>query len=139
MAESRLHKNLVRCIVSHIEAIPNCCVDFIEADLENYNTRTTRVVGGFYPDVYYKDTDSIYVGEAKTEQDLINTHTTHQLLSYVDEVNLFNGKRHIILCVPFVASSTLYNYINRIIEQHNIANVCFHLITDSLNIEKICL
>lgn len=139
MAESRLHKQLVQCIVSYIETIPDCCADYIEADLENYNTRTSRVVGGFYPDVFYKDCRSIYIGEAKTEQDLINPHTTNQLLSYVDEVNLFNGERHIILCVPFVAACTLYNYVNRIIEQHNIANICFHLITDTLKSEKLCL
>lgn len=139
MAESRQHKQLVQRIVSYVEAKPDCCADFIEADLENYNTRTTRVVGGFYPDVFYKDAHSIYIGEAKTEQDLINLHTTNQLLSYVDEVKLFNGERHIILCVPFFAFCTLYNYINRFIEQHNISNICFHLISDTSRAEILCL
>lgn len=139
MAESRLHKQLVHSIVSYLETIPDCCADLIEADLENYNTRTTRVVGGYYPDVFYKDSQSIFIGEAKTGQDLINNHTTNQLLSYVDEVRLFNGKRNIILCVPFFASCTLFNYINRIIEKQKISNVTFHLLTDNQKAEVICL
>lgn len=139
MAESKLHKQLVRCIVSYIETIPNCYADLIEADLDNYNTRTTRVVGGFYPDVFYKDSDIICIGEAKTENDLINPHTTNQLLSYIEEVNLFKGKRHIILCVPFFSRCTLFNYVNRIVEQHHVSNITFHLLNDSTEFETICL
>ncbi len=109
MAESRLHKQLVKSIVSYIESIPYCRVDLIEADMENFNTRTTRVVGGYYPDVFYKDSNSIFIGEAKTENDLINPHTDNQLFSYIEEAKLFRGERNIILCVPFYASNTLYN------------------------------
>lgn len=139
MAESRLHKQLVRSIVSYIETMPSCCADLIEADLDNYNTRATRVVGGYYPDVFYKDGNTIILGEAKTENDLINPHTTNQLLSYIDEVNLFSGNRHIVISVPIVIYCSLYNFINRLIEKRRVANITFHLLTDSSKPELICL
>lgn len=139
MAESRLHKQLVRSIVSYIETIPDCCADFIEADLDNYNTRTTRVVGGFYPDVFYKDSKIIIIGEAKTENDLINPHTRDQIFSYIEEVKLFNGERNIVLCVPFIAFCTLFNYVNRLVEKQNVKNVTFHLLSDNANSEILCL
>ncbi len=139
MAESRLHKQLVRSIVSYIETIPNCCADFIEADLDNYNTRTTRVVGGYYPDVFYKDTNKIIIGEAKTENDLINPHTLNQLLSYIEEVSLFDGERHIVLCVPFIAYFSLFNYVNRLVEKENVKNVTYHLLSDNSISEILCL
>lgn len=139
MAESRLHKQLVRSIVSYIETIPHCCADFIEADLENYNTRTSRVVGGFYPDVFYKDSNTIIIGEAKTDNDLIKPHTQDQLLSYIDEVKLFDGERHIVLCVPFISFCSLFNFVNRLVEKQNVRNVTFHLLSDNSNSEIICL
>lgn len=139
MAESRLHKQLVRSIVSYLETIPNCCADFIEADLDNYNTRTTRVVGGFYPDVFYKDSNKIIIGEAKTENDLINPHTRNQLLSYIEEVAMFVGERHIVLCVPFIALCSLFNYVNILVEKEKVQNITFHLLSDTTNTEIICL
>lgn len=139
MAESKQHKQLVRCIVSYLESMPDCYTDLIEADLENYNTRTTKVVGGYYPDVFYKDSENIYIGEAKTENDLINLHSKNQLNSYIDEVNLFYGRRNIIVSVPYFAYNTLYNYINCIIEQRNVTNITFHLLSENLEPEKICL
>jgi len=139
MAESRLHKQLVRSIVSYLETIPNCCADFIEADLENFNTRTTRVVGGFYPDVFYKDYHKIIIGEAKTEHDLINPHTQDQILSYIEEVKLFEGERHIVLCVPFIAFCSLFNYVNRLVEKQNVKNIMFHLLSDNAYSEILCL
>lgn len=131
MAESVRHKELVRCIVSYMETITNCCPDFIEADLTGFNTRTTRVVGGYYPDVFYKDHEKIIIGEAKTDADLLNRHTDSQLSSYIQEVLLFPGKKHIIISVPFISCNTLYNYVNRKMEKQPKCGIYFHLINDS--------
>lgn len=96
MAESWQHKELVRRIVSYIETMPDCWHEFIEADLFDYNTRTSRVVGGHFPDVFYKDDCKIIIGEAKTESDLHTPHTDKQIDSYISECKLFQGERHII-------------------------------------------
>lgn len=139
MAESRQHKELVRRIVSYIEAMPNCCHDFIEADLFDFNTRTSRVVGGYFPDVFYKDDSQIIIGEAKTEADLQTPHTDKQIASYIAECKLFSGDRHIVLSVPFFASNSLFNYINRRIENYHSCNIKFHLINDSDLVDIVCL
>ena len=139
MAESRQHKNLVKCIVSYLETIPGCCLDLVEADLTDFNTRTTRIVGGYYPDVFYRDRDIIIIGEAKTDADLLTPHTDRQLSSYIEEVLLFPGEKHIILSVPFLSCNTLYNYVNRKMEKIPECGIFFHLINDMQRNEILCL
>lgn len=139
MAESFQHKNLVRKIVSYLDTIINICPDLIEADLDDYNTRTTRVVGGYYPDVFYRDTEKIIIGEAKTENDLLTPHTEKQISSYISEVLLFPGHKHIIISVPFIVADTLYNYINSKYDDDTNRGITFHLINDLNRNDKLWL
>jgi hypothetical protein len=132
MAESAEHMSYVGKIVSYIEALPFCCADLIEADLPNYNTRTTRVCGGYYPDVYYNDRSRMILGEAKTDNDILNSHTDAQIKAYIDELQLFSGERHIVLCCSIFSLATIRNYAIRLKRVTNISGITFHFI-DSLN------
>lgn len=130
MAESSQHRDLVRHIVPYLDTISGICPDFIEADLSDYNTRTTRVVGGYYPDVFYRDNEKIVIGEAKTENDLLTPHTEKQISSYISEVLLFPGQKHIIISVPFIIANTLFNFINRKYDDDSNKGIFFHLLND---------
>lgn len=130
MAESSQHRDLVRRIVSYLDTISGICPDFIEADLFDYNTRTTRVVGGYYPDVFYRDNEKIVIGEAKTENDLLTPHTEKQISSYISEVLLFSGQKHIIISVPFTTANTLFNFISRKYDDDSNRGIFFHLLND---------
>ncbi len=132
MSESIEHITYVRQIVSYLETIPNCYTELIEADLPSFNTRTTKVCGGYFPDVYYKDNKLMILGEAKTENDIINAHTYSQLSAYIDELTLFSGERHMVICCSIYALATMKNYVLRIINQYPCLNISFHFI-DSLN------
>ena len=139
MAESYQHRSLVREIVSYLDTMPNICPDLIEADLEEYNTRTSRVVGGYFPDVFYKDSEKIIIGEAKSLNDFLTPHTESQISSYISEVLLFPGQKHIIISVPFILSNTLFNYINRKLENVEEKGIHFHLINDMKRNDILCL
>lgn len=132
MAESLQHKEYVSRIVSYIETIPTCCADLIEADLLGYNTRVTKIGGSFYPDVYYRDFNTIIIGEAKTDNDIENEHTSQQLISYINEATRYNGKRLIILSTSFYSAASFHNIVVRLIRKCNVHNISFILI-DPIN------
>lgn len=132
MAESLQHKEYVSRIVSYIETIPTCCADLIEADLLGYNTRVTKVGGAFYPDVYYRDFNTLIIGEAKTDDDIENEHTTLQLQTYINEATRFNGKSTIILSTSFYSAASFYNVVVRLIRKQSVRNISFFII-DPIN------
>ena len=136
MAESLQHKEYVSRIVSFIETIPDCCSDLIEADLLGFNTRTTKV-GRYFPDVYYRDFNSLIIGEAKTDNDIENEHTAKQIESYIDEANQFNGTKRIIFSTSFYSSASLYNVVARIIRNQNISDISFFIIDPINGVYKI--
>jgi len=132
MAESEQHMNYVRQIVSYIETFPNCCSDLIEADLPSYVGRTTKIFSGHYPDVYYNDNSMIILGEAKTDNDIENKHTTSQIKAYIEEELLFNGEKHIVFCCSFYSLATLMNLVIHLKNKTETKDIKFHFI-DSLN------
>lgn len=128
MAESSLHMNLVRNIVDYITTIPYVMPELIESDLPEYSSRTTQALNRYYPDVYYCDNSSIIIGEAKTDNDINNTHTMSQLDAYIAHLRIFNLKRHLILSGSFYAFPELKNLIIRKKRKENISNIVFHII-----------
>lgn len=136
MAESRQHKEYVSRIVSFMETIPNCCYDLIEADLADYNTRTTKVGGKFFPDAYYQDFNTIIIGEAKTDDDIETAHTYNQLNCYIEELRKFRGKKYIILSTSFYASATFFNVIVRLKNKIDVSNIEF-IIIDNIRIQRL--
>ena len=137
MAESAEHMRYVEQIVSYLETIPNCLDELIEADLPNYSGRTSKVLGIYYPDVYYRDNNMIIIGEAKTENDIENIHTKSQLTAYIEEAKLFQGERHIILACSIFALATMMNFVIHLKHEMDTTGINFHFL-DSLNrISKI--
>lgn len=136
MAESRQHKEYVLRIVTFIGNLHGCCRDLIEADLEGYNTRTTQVGGKFFPDVYYRDFNTLIIGEAKTDDDIENTHTYNQLDCYIDEALHFNGNKYIILSTSFYSSASFYNLIARIKNRMDICDIKFFIL-DNIRIQEV--
>ena len=132
MAESAEHMRYVGQIVSYIETFPNCFEELIEADLPDYNGRTTKVLGSYYPDVYYINNNMIIIGEAKTEKDIENMHTKSQLTAYIEEVKLYQVERHIILACSIFAIATMKNFVIHLKQNMNTNGIVFHFI-DSFN------
>jgi len=130
MAESGIHMNFVRNIVSYMATMPNIMSELIESDLPEYSSRTTQALNRYYPDVYYCDGTSIIIGEAKTDNDIDNLHTMSQLDAYIAHLGIFNMKRHIILSGSFYAFPELKNLIIRKKRKENITGISFHIIAN---------
>ena len=132
MAESLFHMDLVRTIALYIKQItPDYSASLLDAELPEYG-RTPQCLYGYYPDIRYRDNNSIIIGEAKTQYDIDNDHTEAQLNAYIDELLTYNLQRHIIYCVPFVSYSQMKNYLRHIKEQRELTDIAFHVL-DNFN------
>lgn len=130
MAESLAHISYVRKIVEYMaKAINNCQLPLIQADLAEYGKRTPQVIGGFYPDVYYRTPNTIVIGEAKTDDDIDRKHTDEQINSYIMEARTAtNHQRHIILATSIYSFAMWKNKIVRLKKQNNLSDITFHII-----------
>ena len=129
MAESKAHMDFVRKIVSYMEtSISVCDKAFIQAELPEFYSRTPRVIGGYYPDVYHKNTRSIIIGEAKTDNDIENPHTEAQLNCYIEEARCYDVERHIVLCSSVFSFALLKNMILRKKRRENLDDITFHIL-----------
>lgn len=137
MAESQLHRTLVWSIVTYMKTLPDCCDSLVEADLPDYDTRTTQVLNGYYPDVYYCDLSKTIIGEAKTENDIANQHTYNQLMSYADELAYSSGEKIMILAVPALAFATMCNIIVRLFGRDRARGIKIHILGLNAKREEI--
>lgn len=90
-----LHQQLVKCLIEYFKSL-NC--SNIKAVYEGYERPPE--IGGFIPDVYSEFGHGVYIGEAKTLEDLSNKHTLRQLKE-------FTGAGTVILCVPDECKCTM--------------------------------
>lgn len=138
MAESFNHINYVRKIVEYVKDIP---ADFIShclvADLPDFPTRPTATLDGYIPDVLYKDTNTIIIGEAKTIRDVENDHTERQINSYIEEVRCHKGTRHIVICSTALSFSHIKNMIVRKKMRENISDINFHILDNICKVAVI--
>lgn len=105
MAESIAHISYVRNIVTYMsKSVPGYQKEMIQADLAEFGKRTPQVIGGYYPDVYYRTPSYFLIGEAKTDGDIDNYHTDAQIDCYIKELRSgFQKEKHLVL------SSSLYS------------------------------
>lgn len=130
MAESQKHIEYVRKIVSYMEStIPSFQIAVIQADLTEFGKRTPQVIGGYYPDVYYRTLNCFIIGEAKTDSDIDNHHTNAQIDSYILELRTgCQREKHIILSTSVYSFAMLKNMIVRRKEKEPLSDITFHII-----------
>ena len=137
MAESHNHMNYVRKIVEYVKDIPTDFISrYLLVDLPDFPERPTPTLDGYIPDVLYKDTNIIIIGEAKTIRDVENDHTERQINSYIEEVRCHKGTRHIVICSNALSFSHIKNMIVRKKDRENISDISFHILD---NIYKVAV
>ena len=139
MPESLAHIQYVRKIVSYMKAtFPSCQESVVQADLPEYGKRTPKVIGGYYPDVYYRTVSLFVIGEAKTDQDIDNYHTNNQIKSYIDELRTGSQKeKHIILSSSVYSFAMLKNMIVRRKKDEDLSDITFHIIDNIARIATL--
>jgi len=136
MAESIVHINYVRKMVDYLSVlIPIGDRSLVLVDLPESSRKPDRTIGNFIPDLYYKNTGCLIIGEAKTENDIDRKHSIDQFESYIVETSLFNGESHIVICTSLYSFARIKNLIRRMKMEQNSLTI-FHIIDD---IERISI
>ncbi|WP_148410236.1 hypothetical protein [Murimonas intestini] len=115
MSESNQHQKLVNIIIEHISNIVGAertC--FIESDVADGHPLPQLTPEGFRPDVMYQYENVLFIGEAKTIDDVVKTHSLMQYESYIKKCSLFTGKATLIIAVPWMEYATVYNITHQI-------------------------
>lgn len=130
MAESLAHITFVRKIVSYMsKTLPSYQDAVTQADLAEYGKRTPQVVGGYYPDVYYRTPSCFAIGEAKTDEDIDNHHTAAQIRCYIEELRSgIQQEKHLILSSSVYSFAMIKNMVYRMKEKENLSDITFHII-----------
>jgi len=130
MAESLAHITYVRRIVCYmLSSVPECQQGMIYADLAEYGKRTPQVIGGYYPDVYYRTPSYFLIGEAKTDGDIDNFHTNAQIDCYIQELRLGPQKeKHLVISSSIYSFAMLKNMIALKKRCEDLNDIKFHII-----------
>lgn len=130
MAESNDHINYVRKIVKYVSLLISADINSVVlVDLPECSNRPDRTIGNFIPDLFYKDTRCMIIGEAKTENDIDCKHSKEQYESYIREASIFKGESHIVICTSLYSFARLKNIIKKMkLEQKSSASL--HLLND---------
>lgn len=139
MAESLAHIIYVRKIISYLpKVIPSLQEGMIQADLADFSKRTPQVIGGYFPDVYYRTPSFFLIGEAKTDNDIDNHHTDKQINSYIEELRSGSQlERHIVLSSSVYSFAMLKNMVVRKKERERLSDITFHIIDNITRIAVI--
>ena len=137
MAESGKHMEYVRRIVDYVKTIPSDYTpQFLISDLPESPSRPTPTLDGYVPDVLYRDSHIVIIGEAKTIHDVENDHTERQIRSYIDEVRCHKGIRHIVICSNSNSFALIKNMVVRKKVREGITDITFHILD---NLTKIAV
>lgn len=130
MAESLSHISYVMNIVQYLsKVIPDYQYAVTQADLAEYGKRTPQVIGGYYPDVYYRTLDSFVIGEAKTDNDIDNYHTNAQIDCYIAELRSgCQTNKHLVLCTSFYSYAMMKNMIALKKRKEDLTDIKIHII-----------
>ena len=137
MAESSKHMEYVRRIVEYVKTIPaDFTPQLLASDLPESPERPSPTLDGYVPDVRYKTSGIIIIGEAKTIHDIDNDHTERQICSYIDEVRCNKGARHIVLCSNTTSFALIKNMIVRKKMREYLIDITFHVLD---NLTKVAV
>lgn len=117
MAESAKHIlliNLMKSIIIDKENIDSALI-FVDDPIDR--TNCPPIINGYRPDLYYDFNGRLIIGEAKTKNDLLNSHTNNQLETYIKLCSNFKGYSCFYLSVPWTESALAKNIIKKLIKK----------------------
>lgn len=118
--ESQAHIDLVNIALQYIKTtIPAENYELIQMDSAGSNS-AMKIIGNYVPDIYYKYSGKLIIGEAKTINDFERTHSKEQFDAYINECELFDGDKLMVISVPWQLVSTAKNYFRRIKNTQNV-------------------
>lgn len=130
--ESQAHREYVQNAIDYIKRKFGVADCQIAADLGDASMLPPKTIDGFRADIYVNTNTLIIIGEAKTDDDIVNNHSFAQLASYVKEVKTQEKERHIIMSGSMLGYPTIRNFIRRFRKRNDVPGITFHAV-DPLN------
>lgn len=126
--ESDSHKQYIINAVRYIERHFNISPDIMAIDLGESIYTPPQTIDSFRPDIYVNSPHVIIIGESKTDDDIVNRHTTLQLISYIKELNAYQKEKHLVMSSSIAAYSTLRNFLRRFRKTNDVSFITFHTV-----------
>lgn len=115
MGESRKHKILVEYVFRFIkESIGEEWDCFIETDMNDERPLPQLTMEGYRPDVFFEYDGVMFIGEAKTSDDILKEHSINQYCSYLKKCSLSKGDATFVLAVPLEDCARANNILVKI-------------------------
>ena len=106
MGESNKHKVLVEYALRFIkDSVGEELSYFIETDIND---------GRPLPDVFFEYNGVMFIGEAKTSDDILREHSINQYYSYLKKCSLNQGHATFVLAVPLEDRARANNILGKI-------------------------
>ena len=101
MGESNKHKVLVEYALRFIkDSVGEDLSYFIETDINDGRPLPQLTMEGYRPDVFFEYNGVMFIGEAKTSDDILREHSINQYYSYLKKCSLKQGHATFVLAVP---------------------------------------
>ena len=92
MGESNKHKVLVEYALRFIkDSVGEELSYFIETDINDGRPLPQLTMEGYRPDVFFEYNGVMFIGEAKTSDDILREHSINQYYSYLKKCSLNQG------------------------------------------------
>lgn len=116
MGESTKHREMVKIIYDYLYAnLTTNMKNFIKVDSSETQNNIPPVLLSLYrPDVFFKQLQNVYIGEAKTSKDIFTEHSIAQYTCALNYLNMFDGDREFIICVPLLDYVKTKNYFRKL-------------------------
>ena len=115
MSESNKHKHLVEYALGFIQGeVGENLSCFIETDVNDGRPLPQLTMEGFRPDVFFEYDEVMFIGEAKTSDDILREHSIRQYCSYLRKCSLKKGKATFVLAVPLEDRARANNILVKI-------------------------
>lgn len=115
MSETNKHKTLVENILRFIqESVGEELSYFIETDMNDGRPLPQLTREGYRPDVFFEYDGVMFIGEAKTSDDILREHSINQYHSYLKKCSLYKGHATFVLAVPLADYARANNILVKI-------------------------
>ncbi|WP_394871081.1 hypothetical protein [Clostridium butyricum] len=119
MGESNIHMDLVRLLRRYVINSNKISCKLILSDLPEEIEKPIAMPEGFRPDLYYKDSHCLIIGEAKTSLDFKKKHSINQYMSYLKYCSIYSSNSKFYLAVPWDVFISAKNLLRKIKKQNN--------------------
>lgn len=115
MGESNKHKVLVEYALRFIkDSVGEELSYFIETDINDGRPLPQLTMEGYRPDVFFEYNGVMFIGEAKTSDDILREHSINQYYSYLKKCSLNQGHATFVLAGPLEDRARANNILGKI-------------------------